>query len=254
MKKFAAGIFSLIMLASATASRADESSVVGGYAVPTYKELIQTVIVLGGLDINNSQVADEYGRLIYCDLFTSHYANDFEWNNLRSQMISRVIEKRELYRIQYEMKGIVKLGRYDFQKQVFPLSEDTAMRNVGRLNLLPSDEYKQVELCRTPLKVGTKPVVPLNVFLIFNQPLTLEEIKIPMDEAEAILIRLKEMRVADRSLYMRMRFRIIDIPRIAKNNMGDNTRAELKGQLRQMDFYLDEEMTQWVASVPVQYL
>ena len=57
---------------SATATAGD---VVEGYARPDYRDLIQTIVVLGGLDITNAKVANEYARLIECPSYRKYHAD-----------------------------------------------------------------------------------------------------------------------------------------------------------------------------------
>jgi hypothetical protein len=211
---------------------------------------MQTVVVMGGANINNSAVADEYGRIIYCEIFKKVFKNDFEWNNVRRQIISRVLEQREMYRNQFELRGLVRLDRYDFERQLFPLTPDTKLTNVGRMSIFHSREYKDPCPSTSNMKTTESFKFPPSADLVLTQPLNLEFVKVSPDVAERILKEMQKMRIADRSLFVRFRFRVVDTPVILKDNLGNNATADMIGQIQQVDFFLDREMTKWVVGSP----
>lgn len=224
--------------------------VVEGYARPDYRDLIQTIVVLGGLDINKPAVADEYARLIECPAYRKYHADDFSWNGIRQQVVERVRSKKENYRIHYEYPGLVKLDRYDFAKQRFPLTEDTRFNNVGRMDVVTQNASRPY-LCRIESEDKKEPYFPLLVGLTLNTPLDLKGFSMAPAEAEALLAKLKARGVADRSIFVRFRFRVVDQPKIVSDKKGVMYRAELIGNIEHIDFFLDRELTAWIASVPV---
>lgn len=224
--------------------------IVEGYARPDYRDLVQTVVVLGGLDIENATVADEYARLIECAAYQKYHADDFSWNGIRQQVVERVRGKKENYRIHYEYAGLVKLDRYDFAKQMFPLTAETRFNNVGRMDVITSSAARPY-LCRVPSEENKDPYFPLTVGLKLANPLDLKGFVMPPDRAEALLAKLKARGVADRSIFVRFRFRVIDQPLIVRDKKNVMQRAELVGNLEFIDFYLDRDLTVWIASAPV---
>lgn len=224
--------------------------VVEGYARPDYRDLIQTIVVLGGLDINNAKVANEYARLIECQSYRKYHADDFSWNAIRQQVVERVRGKKENYRIYYEYAGLVKLDRYDFGRQLFPLTAETRFNNVGRMDVITSAAAKPY-LCRINNEDKSEPYFPLLVGLTLNNPLELKGFAMAPDRAEALLAKLKARGVADRSIFVRFRFRVIDQPKVLSEKKGEMFRAELIGNIEHIDFFLDRELTAWIASVPV---
>ncbi|MCE9507638.1 MAG: DUF4852 domain-containing protein [Alphaproteobacteria bacterium] len=235
-------LFGFIGLSAASAA----NDIGEGYAATNFKELSQTMLLMGGLDINIPKVADEYARLTYCGLYQQTFKNDFEWNKIRSQIVARVLDKKEYYRVLYETSGIFKLGRYDTEEQYFPLSPDTAMANVGSMSLFSSDLYRPY----CGLDSRGSAVFSSNITLVLNQPLTVNKIKFPQAEAENLLARMAATGNADRQLYGRIRFRITEAP---GNTVlfGRVQSTVLRGDITAVDFFLDSEMTKPVASVPI---
>ncbi len=255
---FVAMVFAFLLMSSNVFAQdaeektpaAEKEKIVEAYAAPDYRELIQSMVVLGGYDINDTRVADAYGELLYCDLYTKYFSNDFEWNNVRRNIVNRVLQKKEMYRVQYEYQGLVKLDRYSFEKQVFPLSAQTRMSNVGSLQLVSETEARQVPCIQQKEKYSL--FFPLSIYLRFPRPINLTELKLPPDEAEILLNKLKAMRIADRSLHVRYRFRVVDVPRIntdSEETRGQQGIGQINAQMQAADFYLDRDLTMKVASV-----
>ncbi len=224
--------------------------VVEGYARPDYRDMIQTIVVLGGLDINKPAVAEEYARLIECTAYRKYHADDFSWNGIRQQVVERVRSKKENYRIHYEYPGLVKLDRYDFAKQTFPLTPDTRFNNVGRMDVVTQAAARPY-LCRTDSEDKKDPYFPMLIGLTLNTPLDLKGFAMAPEQAEALLAKLKARGVADRSIFVRFRFRVVDQPKIITDKKGIMHRAELIGNIEHIDFFLDRDLTAWIASVPV---
>lgn len=224
--------------------------IVEGYARPDYRDMMQTIVVLGGFDITDPQVADEYARLLECDSYRKHYTDDFSWDAIRRQVTDRVREKKENYRVHYEYSGIVKLDRYDFVKQMFPLTEDTRFSNVGRMEVI-SAAVAWPYLCRSKKEDKKDPYFPIQIGLTLNMPLDLKGLAMPPERAEALLAKLKSRGVIDRSIFVRFRFKVVDQPRIVKAKKGRKSRADLVGNLEHIDFFLDRDLTEWLASAPI---
>ncbi|MFH1158241.1 MAG: DUF4852 domain-containing protein [Pseudomonadota bacterium] len=240
-------ILSVFLALTALAQKAfAENRVSEGYALTTLRELGQTMVGIGVVDIRDVKIADEYARLVYCRPYTKNYANDVEWDKIRAQIISDVVEKREYYRVMYEVHGVFKLGRYDFDKQFFPLSEDTPyekgtmMKNVASIDLFLSEEY--VPYCG----LRSFPVFFLpHIVLKPNQPVTVEGFGVPMANVEGILARMEEAKNVKRLVYGRVRIRITDPLPVRE----DSWRIEMKGDVVAVDFFLDPEMTKPIGGV-----
>jgi hypothetical protein len=235
--KYSLIIFSFLLGFAGLSAASAANDIGEGYADTTFKELSQTMLLLGGLDIKDPKVADEYARLAYCGLYRQNFKNDFEWEKIRSQIIARVLEKKEYYRILYETTGVFNLGRYDSESHAFPFSPDTAMVNVGSIVLLSRLDY--MPYCGLN---GPSAVFSSDVRLTLSQPLTVSSLKFPQEGAEKLLARMAAMDNQDRQLYGRIRFRLTDA-RAVFDRWGRIQRSELQGDITAVDFFLDGEMT-----------
>lgn len=229
--------FFLASFAGLPARAAVEPNVGEGYAVPTFKEMYQTIILMRGMNINDQQVVDEYARLTRCPLYREHYKNDVAWNRIGKEIVARVLERKESARVLYETFGVFQLERYDFQGQYFPLTPKTAMTNVGTIVLLSSKDFEPY--CRSN---NPSPLLPPNVNLLLNQPLTINKVRVPPETVEKILARMDKAGNPERYVYGRIRFLVTDAPGLVFTNKKA-TRSELLGRVTAVDFFLDREMT-----------
>jgi hypothetical protein len=243
--KYSLIIFAFLLGFAGLSAASAANDIGEGYAATNFKELSQTMLLMGGLDINIPQVVDEYARLTYCGLYQQTFKNDFEWNKIRSQIVTRVLDKKEYYRVLYETTGVFKLGRYDSESRSFPFTPDSAMMNVGSMVLFSEAGYRSY--CGLD---GQSPVFSPNISLNLNQPLTVSSLKLPQEEAEKLLARLAAMNNQDRQLYGRIRFRVTEAP---GNTIlfGQVQRTVLRGDITAVDFFLDSEMTKPVGVVPI---
>ncbi len=216
-----------------------------GYAQPTFGEIVQTMVLLKGYDINDRKVADEYGRLVYCNLYKKNFGNDVAWNKIRSQYVSRIIEKKEYFRVLYETTGIFNLDRYDFETQSFPISAQTAMKNVGSIKLFSAEEPRPD--CGNMKALSVFPPI---IILQLNQPLTLDRLNLPMEKVEKMLARIEEAGNKQRQVYGRLRMRITDAPGPIMSN-DTIVRADLRGDVVSVDFFLDRELTKPIGGVKI---
>jgi len=231
------------------------------YAIPTFRELTQTLFMMDGLDIGEPVLAQEYAKLMYCGLWKENNKNDFDWNKIRQMITNRVMSKKDYYRIQYEVGGTIFLGTYNFETQDFPFTKASALTRVGSMMLLGLPVGRRGPQPGDPMPLCTdtdlSPYLPPSYILIMNQPLTFDRLKIPMDEARILLDKMTAAHNMDRRLYVRFRFRVQSVDKVVfvdqKKKQIDlrTTKGQLHGELTQADVFLDSDMTKWLASVPL---
>lgn len=231
---------------SSIAFAADENRG-SAFSAPTYRELVRTMILTGAFDIKEEEIANEYARTFHCEEYKKYFQDDFRWNEVRIKIIEDLQKKQNSYRSEFEVAGMVKFDRYDFDQQLFPLSADTKMSNLGSLLLL---ESKEVERPCIGSNEGER-VFPRIVYAKLNHPFNFGELRIPMDEAEILIDKIAAMKNKDRVLYVR--FRLIfshgaDI-RLNKNNMASS--ATFKSTLHSVDLFYDQDLTQKFMTLPV---
>lgn len=215
------------------------------FAFPTLRELALSTLMLGAYDTNDNKTVDEYAKLMYCSLYLEKYKSDFEWNSVRQELTRKLQGKHEYFRTHYEITGTIYLGRYSFETQDFPFERKTALVNVGSLTLFSSQTFNPGLPCH-PTTAQTS-FLPNNYLFVLQQPLTLDRLKMPMDEAEALLKRLDLMNNKDRALYIRFRVRLLGAGNL--QSMGPYTSVMMRGDLVGVDLFYDRELTKHFAVI-----
>jgi hypothetical protein len=217
-----------------------------GYAVATYPELIQTLIMMGGADITNTKIADEYGRLVYCGFYKKAFSNDVLWEKIRNEIVNRALKKKEYFRVKYEVVSIFYLGRYDMQNEYFPISHKSSITNVGSVSLFSNKDFGTD--CSGQNINST--VFPMDVVMKLNEPLTIPGFRIPRDRVEKLNVRMEEAGDSDRRVYGRIRLITTDAKGL--DFTDSNTSEEvLDGKVISVDFFIDRELTKPIAHIRV---
>lgn len=216
------------------------------FAAPTFRELALTSLMLEAFDSSSNETVDEYAKLMYCPLYAEKFESDFEWNSVRQELGRKLQGKREYFRTHFELTGTIYLGRYRFETQDFPFVKDTALVNVGSLTLLGLDasDFNKIKICKD---TSPSSLFAFSYLFLLQQPLTLDRLKVPMDEAEALLKRMELMNNKDRALYIRFRVRLMGASQ-PQGKLFHKT-IMMRGDLVSVDLFYDREMTKHFAVV-----
>lgn len=226
------------------------------FATPTWRDLVETFVLSQGIDINNPKVADDYAKLAYCSIYKKKYTDDFEWNKIRSQIINRVNQKRDYFRVQYQLEGTLYLGRYDFQTQQFPFIKDSAMVHVGSFLALGGEDVTKFAYRLCSDKDLSK-FFPTNYLFVINMPLTFKGLKVSQDQAQVLLDKMAAMGNSDRRIYARFRYRVQTVEKkiLTPQNISTfdakNGPGVFHGELVSLDLFLDRAMTKFYMNIPV---
>jgi len=214
-----------------------------GYATPSFKELYRSFIMLGGMDVHKPKVLTEYIRLVYCNLYKENYSNDYMWNDVSKRISSRIIDKRESYKVLYEVSVGFNLERYNFNKEYFPISKKRSMFNIISMTLTDFRSFTPYCENNTPSDVFI-PVVTLQLY----KPLSIDKVRIPVDYIKKILVHMNASQGGKKMVYGRIRFRVFEAPGFYVHN-GKPLRAELRGEVTSVDFFYDSELTKPILHV-----
>ena len=255
MKRFFAKLLCAAMLLAVPAGSADASKYGGGesYTEANFRDLAQTLVLMDGVSVESPKVMEEYAQMNYCGIYKEKFQDDFEWSQFRKLVLQQVQSKKEYYRNQYQISGVIFLGRYNFDTQDFPFVKDSALVNVGSLEL---HKFKRMSMETIALRslcggTTTAKVFPDHYVFELNHPLTFDRLKLPMEEAKQLLERMERMENKDRRLYVRFRMRIISVFPIAPENLSASSTVRLRGELTAIDIFLDRDLTQPFATVEV---
>jgi len=243
------GAFFAMMLALPVSASPPEATEGRGesFAAPTFRELALTSMMLEAFDNTKNETIDEYAKLMYCPLYQENYKSDFAWNNVRQELGRKLQGKREYFRTHYEMTGVVYLGRYSFETQDFPFVKDTALVNVGSLTLLSMGNRSSADVRRLCGEPEPTTFFPGTYLFMLQQPLTIDRLKMSLNDAEKLLKRMELMNNKDRALYIRFRVRLLGSGNIISR--GALNQLLMRGELVSVDLFYDREMTKHFAVI-----
>lgn len=251
MKYFGALLFALMLAIPLTGwaqpvAFAPEQKAAGGeaFSPPTSRDLLQSYIMLDGVDIKDPKKVDDYARLMYCGLYEEKFASDFEWNTIRNQLIDRIKQKKEYFRTQYEISGIIYLGRYNFETQDFPLVDKSSLFNVSSLVLIDEQGAALPGNCMSKYQNS----FPRSYVVKLKQALTVDRLKVPLDEAEKLLARMEKVKNKDRRLYIRFRVRVSGATPPSRGSLFGNFLGDVVG----IDVFYDKERTRYFGRIPIE--
>jgi len=211
-----------------------------------------TMLLLDGLDINDTRIMNEYAKLMYCPLYKEKFKNDFEWNGVRREILRRVQTKAEFFRTSYEIVAPIYLDRYNFESQEFPLTARSKLVRVGMFNMFNGQDNP------LPMEKGifcdaTLPslVFPTSYSFFIDRPFTLDRLKIPMDEAEKLISKMETLGIQDRKLYLRLRLRAYysKVEIFKDGGTKKVVGGDLSGELLAADIFLDRDTSMHVMNV-----
>lgn len=249
----AGAVFAMAVSLSAVAEAPPETppEAVGGrgesFAAPTFRELALTSLMLEAFDTTKNETIDEYAKLMYCPLYRENFKSDFAWNNVRQELGRKLQGKREYFRTHYEIMGVVYLGRYAFETQDFPFVKNTALVNVGSLTLLTTPQRARRDGWRVCDDLEASKLFPTGYLFALQQPLTLDRLKMPLEDAEKLLKRMDMMNNKERALFIRFRIRLLGSGIIVER--GTTKNLLLRGELAAVDLFYDREMSKHFASI-----
>ena len=243
MKKLKFYTVLLVLLVTLGSPMHAEAKVGSGYAIPTFRELSQTILMLGGLDINDDKVAEEYIKIAYCQLYKDNYNNDFNWNKIKTDIISRVVDKKEYYRTLYQTVEVFRLDRYDFKKGYFPVTKQTAMSGIGSLVLHDYRDFKPY--CDGGLAGA---LFTPNISLLLDRRLTINKLDVDKSDLNKVLAIMNEVSDEERIVYARIRFRVTEALGLTYLSKKV-TKSELRGYIDSIDFFYDYNLTKPAESI-----
>lgn len=225
-----------------------EIDIVEGYAETTYRELYTTMVMMGGLDIEDDDVANEYGRMNYCHLHQKDFNNDFEWNKHREIIRRNVKNLIDPFRVKYEVVEKFEIGRYDFEGGYFPILKSSAMNNLGTMYIFNRSSFQPY----CGLEMPPTDVFPVNIRLNLNDPLNVNKITISksnLKNVSKILDRIHKDPAENRYVYGRIRFTVDNASGYLYSMTRKKIGTLLNGTIDSVDFFYDEFMAHKVESV-----
>lgn len=221
-----------------------EDKYAGQYLSPTVQNLSKLYWKMNSMNIDNDTHIDNFMLVNECDIYQKFYTDDFEWMRVREAGREMLKENKADFSNQLQMIVPIDLGRYDMQRKGFPLINQTAFKELRRIEIGGNSDRSPI--CK---KDGNIPGYPRNMIMILNKPFTYEFLELDEHIAQAFIIRRKYNKVAlsegmrasgfQRPVFARIRFTI-------KKYQGETTdsngaaRSIMFGELDGIDIFEDK--------------
>ncbi len=229
----------------ATAQDITEIDIKEGYANPSFRELYNTIFMIGGIDSDNSDAIDEYAKLNYCEDYQKFHKNDFEWNKYRTGIKEKIKGKKESFRVLYEFVEPFHIGRYDFKEEKFPIDSKFAMNNLGSIAIMNDRGFE-------PYCGESKPpeALPADISMMLSNPVSVTSINIRKNFIEGISKYFENQAGddGDRVIYGRLRFRVTDALGYRHYNKRV-TGYNIEGVVDGVDFFFDKDLIYKIPNV-----
>lgn len=149
---------------------------------PSYENLARLYWNLGVLDINNSEMIDNYLAITDCSLYLSYQNNDLEWREIRE--LARASIRRNYKSWPTSFKVMIPLYLRDYHADEEYFDVDMKQSAVNAVRRIEAIFYNKPVTCR---KSGEINGYPRNLVLFLNRPFSLAEVPVERELARLFL-------------------------------------------------------------------
>lgn len=178
------------------AARAEE------YVKPSLDTAVKAMVRFGAIDLADNKVLDTFARVIACDLYSEHFKDEFRWEQIRPIIREHVRLEIPKYPTKFRYETVLKLGRYDFNKKLYPFVEDSQRRNI---NLFPFKIEKE-DVCGSRLEA-----IPEAYSLVLDKGVDIVGIPLEEKDAKELIRRMEADQNSTHLVFIRFNIRVMFI-------------------------------------------
>lgn len=245
LRYFSAILLIFVMVSFASPSNA-EPPLEFDLADTTYREvnlqdLFDLTVLTGARDLEEPEIMAEYARLHYCDLFSDHYENEYQWLQVTKGILSDFKEKAGQVPRHYFFRADINLRRYNQESQAFPFTAGSQIDSVGRI------EFFTQEMDNICGYMGFRHM-PSIFFLQPEQAITLNSIKVANEAELKAFSNIEKSRFGERTVTALFFFTIQGYDNRARQDYRGST-VDFLGELEQVVYYADPYLEQPIKAV-----
>lgn len=157
------------------------------YEKPTRQKFSRLYWALGMLDLKDDKNIDNFLQINECDIYKDYYYNEFEWRKVRESGRQFLAENSSKFPLRFEIAQMILLGEYDLQNETFEVLKDYKIKDTARIEVFPQD-YADV-VCQDDGSGRLQQIdgYPIGIVAEFNRPLSLINVPVPKDVAQAFI-------------------------------------------------------------------
>ncbi len=168
-----------------------EDKYAGQYQIADIKNISKLYWLKTVLDLKDDTAIDNFILINECDFYKENLKDDFKWVKVRDATRELITDQLPTYSDKFKIIVPIDLGRYETEKQGFPLINGTRFKDLRRIEVGGNDGA----ICG---KLWAIESYPRNIFLILNTPFTYDFVPVDEHLAQAFIIRSKNQSVVDR--------------------------------------------------------
>lgn len=221
-------------------------SYVDDYTPTTYEDFSNLILKYHVHDLDDPAVLKEYFQANNCDLFEEYYKNDFIWQTILDGFKRDIKYFSKKIPHKFIINASIVVDRYDFTNSAFIIDEKFALDNAGSIRI-PFYGQRSTR-CADKFR---RNFFPDRVKFITERKFALEQIPMKMDDANALLERIKNYKYegveSNRVLAVRFLITINDVDKFYISR-GSYEESEVvhRGTLDEIAFFEDPNMTKLI--------
>ncbi len=158
------------------------------FITPSYQNFEFILWRFGGYDIENDEDVIRFIALNDCTLFHRYMNYDLEWKNIQAMYRDFLKKNADVFPGRIRVKVPIGLKRYDEERQVFDVSEETQVQEV---RILPVKRFdgSVTNSCRIKKSIldGYRDFIHDDIDVSLKFPLTLTEVPVAPDKAKGYI-------------------------------------------------------------------
>lgn len=207
------------------------------YAQFTRATLSQLYWRYNHLDINNDRNIDNFMLLNRCDMYQKFFYDDFAWHEIRKKARTSIQKNKDQFPRYVEIAVPIRVGRYDVQKQRFPIMDMGAATDMIEIRALDSQDFE----CDKYVEGSTISNYPHKAILVLNRALDTKYIKSPYEMAMLYNQNFEHYpKNRHRPATMVLKVKIFDADP-TRNPINKNETAMLTSIIEEIEFYGDAD-------------
>jgi hypothetical protein len=202
-------VFKMVAFVALALTMRPETAMAQEFAKPMMDNIIKTLIRMKAVDINRDEIVDLYARVTDCNTYLNNYKNDFEWEKIRTKLREDIRNNVQKFPVAYAYETMVKLGRYDFSRKLYPFVGDGGEINVNTFTMVVNDK----NFCSNEKSSW----LPTFYKLVLDKPIKLPGLYLSEEDGRDLMTRMEAAKNLTHLVYMRVNVRITYVAGLATN-------------------------------------
>lgn len=239
IKAYAAPDINIDALVPSSPEAETDSMIQDSFVQIAYPDLYRLAMAYGAISENSASDLDVFLMITECSLYEKFFANEFEWEKIRTNTSRYLKENKSKISKYYEYVQPIYLARYDSALQGFPVVESEKFKGVKSLQFA---DFKAGETECNEYNISDSQY-PSMAALEIDSPFTLSFIRVPTKLAQTYVEWNNANGTSsgyNRKAFIRYRIRIDGFQGVQTVTAGDL--LTFTGKLLMVDVFADPEM------------